>query len=194
LIPSKLLISVVVPVFNEEANILPFYDAVCAETQKLEGEYRFEFVFTDNQSSDQTFPLLRGLAERDSRIHAYRFSRNFRLISRRIIDLFKSFEDAQLLSAGNDRYDGFQADGNTVQPQCEGSGREQVPVFQTRVAGDERHFESLGGAASSLDLFWADGVGDYPYFNHWAHVGEADLQIPMACWLCDTNGTKPRVD
>jgi polyisoprenyl-phosphate glycosyltransferase len=77
LIPSKPLISVVVPVFNEEANILPFYDAVCAETQKLEGEYRFEFVFTDNHSLDQTFPLLRELAKRDSRVQAYRFSRNF---------------------------------------------------------------------------------------------------------------------
>jgi glycosyltransferase involved in cell wall biosynthesis len=77
LTPVKPLISIVVPVFNEEANILPFYDAVCAETEKLEDLYRFEFVFTDNHSSDQTFPLLRDLAARDSRVHAYRFSRNF---------------------------------------------------------------------------------------------------------------------
>ena len=77
LIPVKPLISIVVPVFNEEANVLPFYDAVCAETEKLQDSYRFEFVFTDNHSSDQTFPLLRELAARDSRVHAYRFSRNF---------------------------------------------------------------------------------------------------------------------
>jgi dolichol-phosphate mannosyltransferase len=70
------LISLVVPVFNEEANIGPFYDAVVAVTDKLQ-EYRFEFVFTDNHSTDSTFHLLRELALRDRRVRAYRFSRNF---------------------------------------------------------------------------------------------------------------------
>jgi glycosyltransferase involved in cell wall biosynthesis len=67
----------VVPVFNEEANIQPFYDAVTAVTGRLESAYRFEFVFTDNHSSDRTFPLLKALAAKDSRVRAFRFSRNF---------------------------------------------------------------------------------------------------------------------
>jgi len=71
---NRPLISIVVPVYNEEANIGPFYAAV---TAKLEPEYRFEFVFTDNHSVDRTFPLLRDLAAQDSRVRAYRFSRNF---------------------------------------------------------------------------------------------------------------------
>lgn len=71
------LISIVVPVYNEEANIGPFYAAVNAVTQELEPAYRFEFVFTDNHSTDNTFPLLRDLTERDTRVTAYRFSRNF---------------------------------------------------------------------------------------------------------------------
>jgi len=74
--PKTPLISLVVPVFNEEANIGPFYDAVVAVTDKLQ-EYRFEFVFTDNHSTDSTFHLLRELALRDRRVRAYRFSRNF---------------------------------------------------------------------------------------------------------------------
>jgi polyisoprenyl-phosphate glycosyltransferase len=74
---SRPLISLVVPVFNEEANIGPFYQAVVAVAQKLESAYRFEFVFTDNHSVDQTFPLLKALTQQDSRVHAYRFSRNF---------------------------------------------------------------------------------------------------------------------
>jgi len=71
------LISIVVPVFNEETNIGPFYAAVTAVTATLEGAYRFEFVFTDNHSTDSTFSLLRELAEKDRRVAAYRFSRNF---------------------------------------------------------------------------------------------------------------------
>jgi polyisoprenyl-phosphate glycosyltransferase len=73
----KPFISIVVPVFNEEANIQPFYDTVNAELQSLSETCDFEFVFTDNHSTDSTFTLLRELATRDPRVHAYRFSRNF---------------------------------------------------------------------------------------------------------------------
>lgn len=74
---SHPLISIIVPVFNEEANIQPFYEAVTLEIDKLSAEFKFEFVFTDNHSTDATFSLLQGLAERDARVSAYRFSRNF---------------------------------------------------------------------------------------------------------------------
>jgi len=71
------LISIVVPVFNEEANILPFYEAITRVVAALEAEYRFEFVFTDNHSADATFSLLQTLAGKDARVRAFRFSRNF---------------------------------------------------------------------------------------------------------------------
>lgn len=71
------LISIVVPVFNEELNIGPFYDAVTRQIDQLSADYDFEFVFTDNHSTDGTFPQLRELARRDPRVRAYRFSRNF---------------------------------------------------------------------------------------------------------------------
>jgi polyisoprenyl-phosphate glycosyltransferase len=71
------LISLVVPVFNEEANIFPFYEAVTSVVDPLANAFRFEFVFTDNHSTDNTFPLLSALAARDSRVRAFRFSKNF---------------------------------------------------------------------------------------------------------------------
>jgi len=74
---SKLLVSLVVPVFNEEPNVMPFYEAVCPVLDALAGTYEFEFLFTDNHSTDATWDLLRGLARQDHRIRAYRFSRNF---------------------------------------------------------------------------------------------------------------------
>jgi len=71
------LVSIVVPVLNEESNIQPFYAAVTACIAPLSGRFRFEFVFTDNHSTDRTFELLRELAATDSRVRVYRFSRNF---------------------------------------------------------------------------------------------------------------------
>ena len=74
---SRSLISIIVPVFNEELNICPFYETVSRQIEPLSGLYDFEFVFTDNHSTDGTFSLLRELTQRDPRVHAYRFSRNF---------------------------------------------------------------------------------------------------------------------
>lgn len=71
------LISIVVPVYNEEPNILPFHDRVSRVTAELGDRYRFEFVFTDNHSTDRTFEILSALVETDPRVRAYRFSRNF---------------------------------------------------------------------------------------------------------------------
>jgi polyisoprenyl-phosphate glycosyltransferase len=71
------LISIVVPVFNEEPNIHPFYEAITGCVAKLADRFRFEFVFTDNHSTDRTFELLSTLGQRDVRIRVYRFSRNF---------------------------------------------------------------------------------------------------------------------
>ena len=50
--PNLPLISIVVPVYNEEVNILPFYDKVTATLTPLASRFRFEYVFTDNHSTD----------------------------------------------------------------------------------------------------------------------------------------------
>ncbi len=74
---QKPLISLVVPVLNEADNLPLFYAAVRAVIDPLAPEFDFEFVFTDNHSTDATPQLLRELAGQDPRVRAYRFSRNF---------------------------------------------------------------------------------------------------------------------
>src|SRR5262245_10400943 len=71
------LISIVVPVLNEDANIGRLYAAVCETMEQVADKYRFELVFTDNHSTDRTYDLLSDLASRDPRIRVLRFSRNF---------------------------------------------------------------------------------------------------------------------
>jgi len=74
---KKKLISLIIPVFNEEVNIFPLYEAVMPIIKDLESQYDFELVFTDNHSVDSTFAKLTELRELDHRVRVFRFSRNF---------------------------------------------------------------------------------------------------------------------
>lgn len=74
---SRPLVSIVVPVYNEEETVAAFYAAVVPIAEQLHDTYDFEFVFTDNHSEDRTFELLQEIAARDGRVRVFRFSRNF---------------------------------------------------------------------------------------------------------------------
>lgn len=74
--PLKPLISIIVPVFNEVDNI----DRTYAELKRVTGmlsDYSFEFLFTDNHSTDGTFERLQRIAEADLTVRIARFARNF---------------------------------------------------------------------------------------------------------------------
>jgi glycosyltransferase involved in cell wall biosynthesis len=69
------MISVVIPVHNEERAILRLYDRL---TAVLEGIGRaYEIIFVDDNSSDRTFDLLANLVETDGRLKVVRLRRNF---------------------------------------------------------------------------------------------------------------------
>lgn len=60
---------------NEEGNLRPLYEELCKVLDGL--SVRYEFVFVDDGSVDQTLPRLRELAAADSRVKVIGFSRNF---------------------------------------------------------------------------------------------------------------------
>jgi glycosyltransferase involved in cell wall biosynthesis len=70
------IVSIVVPVMNEEDNIEPFYAAVRAVTDRLP-EQEWEFLFVDDGSTDATLPRLLDLRGRDARVRILQLSRNF---------------------------------------------------------------------------------------------------------------------
>src|SRR3954471_12064737 len=75
---TKPLISIIVPVYNEEDNVRPVYEAVNRVfLEQLSQRFDWEFVFTDNRSTDNTFLRLAELARQDPRVGVLRFSRNF---------------------------------------------------------------------------------------------------------------------
>lgn len=68
-------ISVVVTCYNEAGNILPMYERL---TKVLEGLVtRYEIIFTDNASTDNSEEIWRKLARKDPRVKVIFFSRNF---------------------------------------------------------------------------------------------------------------------
>src|SRR6185312_7628154 len=72
----KKLISIVIPVYNEEQNIHNCFNQLKTVVDEL-SNYRFEFIFTDNHSIDNTFAILKELAASDDRVRVFRFSKNF---------------------------------------------------------------------------------------------------------------------
>ncbi len=74
---SQRLISIVVPVYQEQGNVEPLYEAVAKVMEPARDRYDWELVFTDNHSTDGTFEELTALAAKDPRVRVFRFSRNF---------------------------------------------------------------------------------------------------------------------
>ncbi|HWR07949.1 glycosyltransferase family 2 protein [Sporomusa sp.] len=71
----KQLISIVVPVFNEQDNIDNFYQEVVKHMEQL--AYSFELIFIDDGSNDATPLILERLANMDKRVRALIMARNF---------------------------------------------------------------------------------------------------------------------
>ncbi len=69
---SRPLISIIVPVFNEEDNVDRTYSELKRVTAELK-DYQFEFLFTDNHSTDSTFRKLSNIAAHDPSVRIARF-------------------------------------------------------------------------------------------------------------------------
>ncbi len=69
------MISIVVPIHNEEPSILPLYDRLTAVMERLQRPY--EILFVDDASTDRSFDLLANLVETDMRLKVIRLRRNF---------------------------------------------------------------------------------------------------------------------
>lgn len=69
------MISIVIPIHNEESAILPLYDRLTAVMERLGRPY--EIIFVDDASTDRSFELLANLVETDPRLKVIRLRRNF---------------------------------------------------------------------------------------------------------------------
>ena len=70
-------ISVLIPCYNEEENVVPISEAVIGIITKELPQYDYELVFIDNDSTDKTRELLRMLCAKNPKIKAIFNARNF---------------------------------------------------------------------------------------------------------------------
>jgi glycosyltransferase involved in cell wall biosynthesis len=67
-------ISVVIPLLNEEDNLVPLYDEI---NQALKDKFTYEIIFVDDGSKDKSFQILSDLAAKDPNVTVIQFRRNF---------------------------------------------------------------------------------------------------------------------
>lgn len=73
----RLLLSVVVPAFNEEAVLPAFHDELARVLVTLQDQFEVEIVYVDDGSTDATPAILTRLAVADPHVRFVRLSRNF---------------------------------------------------------------------------------------------------------------------
>ena len=71
----KKIISIVIPVYNEEKNILIAYNEIKSVLIECKN-YDHEIIFTDNCSQDKTYSLLEQISAGDKCVKVIRFSKN----------------------------------------------------------------------------------------------------------------------
>ena len=70
-------ISILIPCYNEEENVVPIANAIVEEVEKNLADYDYEIIFIDNDSKDNTRPLLREICKRNPKIKAIFNAKNF---------------------------------------------------------------------------------------------------------------------
>ena len=70
-------ISIMVPCYNEEENVVPLSEALIAMFEKDLPQYDYEILFIDNDSRDTTRVKLRALCENNKKIKAIFNAKNF---------------------------------------------------------------------------------------------------------------------
>lgn len=68
------LLTIVTPAFNEAENLPLLYGQLIKSLQDT--DFDWEWIIVDDHSPDSTYSVASGLAEKDERVRAFRFSRN----------------------------------------------------------------------------------------------------------------------
>src|SRR5258708_21217860 len=70
-------IDLVLPVFNEEAGIALFHDALRQALEPLRNRYAFQLIYVVDRAGDRSFEILKGLAREQGHCTVLHLSRRF---------------------------------------------------------------------------------------------------------------------
>ena len=74
---NKTLLSVVVPVFNEEESFVNFYSELSSVLSSLKIFESYEIIVINDGSNDHSLEILRGISKKDLNVKVISFARNF---------------------------------------------------------------------------------------------------------------------
>jgi glycosyltransferase involved in cell wall biosynthesis len=94
-------ISIVIPTYNEEENVIPISEEIIKQFKNNLPEYDYEIVFIDNNSQDNTRPLLRDLCVGNFRIKAILNAKNFGQFNSPYYGLCQATGDCAILMAAD---------------------------------------------------------------------------------------------
>ena len=97
----KKTISIVIPCYNEEENVVPLANALRACFREKMQNYHYELLFIDNDSQDKTRENLRALCEEDKGIKAIFNAKNFGQFNSPYYGMLQSTGDATILMAAD---------------------------------------------------------------------------------------------
>lgn len=73
----KKTITIVIPTYKEEDNVIPAYNEVRSIMVNELSQYDYEIMFVDNDSPDKTRLLIKELCKKDNKVKAIFYARNF---------------------------------------------------------------------------------------------------------------------
>ena len=177
-------ISIVTPCFNEEGNVREVYERTRAVMLQLR-RYRYEHIFIDNASRDNTYAVLRDIAAGDPNVKVIRNARNFGHVRSPMHALFQASGDA-VINLMSDLQDPPEVlaeliakweDGFPIVVAVKHTSREAAPMFLVRklfyklvnrLADDIETYENFTGFGlydrKVIDLVRQFG-DPYPYFR-----------------------------
>jgi len=116
-------LSVIIPFFNEEENVLPLYQRLLPVLQGLGRSY--EIIFVDDGSRDGTAAALRRLAEEDPQL--------------KVIELLRNFGQTAAMMAGIDSAAG------EILVSMDGDGQNDPADIPSLLAEIDRGFDTVSG-------------------------------------------------
>ncbi|MET9516705.1 glycosyltransferase family 2 protein [Streptomyces sp. NPDC002994] len=157
-----MLISIVVPCFNEEEIVRRFHEHVTEELGSLGSPVALELVYVDDGSTDRTLAILQEIAESDPRTRYVSFSRNFGKEAAMLAGLRNASGDAVVIMDADLQHPPALVRRMVALHE---QGFDQVVARRTR-AGD-RVTRTLTARAyyrlinRLVDVELVDGVGDF---------------------------------
>ena len=89
-------ISIVVPCFNEEANVVPLSQEIVKQMDSI-GKYDYEIIFIDNDSRDKTRTLIREICAKNPNIKAIFNAKNYGQFSSPYYGMLQATGDCAIL-------------------------------------------------------------------------------------------------